>query len=428
MCGLALALGMQVMPASARITRFEVVRVDTPAFEGREFGGTGQYEKIAGRAHGEVDPALPGNAVITDINFAPRNARGMVEYSTDVILLKPKVVTQGNGRLLYDVVNRGSVLAMDNYNHAPRGNAFATAADAGTGHLMREGYTVVASGWESGEIIGIAGGALTANLPVARNPDGTRVTGQTIFEYAFDTSKPDRFRWVYPTTTRDQKQAALTLRANGKDTRKSVPAHPWPFADDRTVRVERADPFFAEYDAGAAFEFIYQAADPMVLGLGFAATRDLIAWLRHDTRDANPLRGAVRHTLAHGASQSGRYLKGFAHGGFNRDESGRRVFDGINPHISGAHAIALDQRFGDANATGRPFHRYSIAKLEFPFTYAERTAKGDPRLSIEERYASQAAYVDAVQRAAAALVSDRLLLEADARLMVEKAKASRIAQ
>ena len=360
-------------PADARVTRVEIVRVDASAFEGREFGKTGQYEKIVARAHGELDPALPGNALITDINLAPRNARGMVEYSTDVVILKPKDIAKANGRLLYDVVNRGRVLAMDNFNGAPPGNAFATAAHAGSGYLMREGYTVVASGWESDAIIGTAGGALTAKLPVARHVDGARVTGQTIFEYAFDASTSDRFQLVYPAASRDQAQAVLTVRANGKDTRKSVPAHLWSFVDERAVRVERADAFFAGYDAGAAFELIYQAADPVVLGVGYAATRDLISWLRHDNSAANPLRGTIWHTLAHGTSQSGRYLKGFVHGDFNRDEAGQRVFDGINPHISGAHAIALNERFGDANATGRPFHRYSIAKLEFPFTYGVRT-------------------------------------------------------
>ena len=368
---------LQVPVADARIVRFDVLRVESPAFEGRQFGSVGAYEKIVVRAHGEVDPQLAGNALITDINQAPRNARGRVEYSTDVVILKPLDLAKGNGRMLYDVVNRGRMVALDNFNDAPRTNAVATAAHAGNGYLMRQGYAVVWSGWESDTIIGAAGGALTAKLPVARNadgtPDGTPITGRITFEHAFDTSPSDRFSLLYPAATRDQAQATLSVRAHARDPRKIVPAHLWSYVDPRTVRVERGDPFLAGYDAGAAYELIYPAADPLVLGLGFAATRDVVSWLRHENSEANPLRSAVRHVLAHGTSQSGRYLKGFVQWDFNRDEAGRRVFDGINPHISGAHAIESNDRFGDANATGRPFHRYAIAKMAFPFTYDVRT-------------------------------------------------------
>ncbi|MDQ6621169.1 MAG: alpha/beta hydrolase domain-containing protein, partial [Pseudomonadota bacterium] len=133
-----------------------------------------------------------------------------------------------------------------------------------------------------------------------------------------------------------------------------------------------ADPFLANYDNGAAFELVYTAKDPLVLGVGFAATRDLISFLRNDTTNANPAKGAVRYTLAHGQSQSGRYIKGFIHLGFNADEQNRMVFDGVNPLISGAHDIATNERWGDANATGRKYQRHTIAKQEFPFTYEVR--------------------------------------------------------
>jgi hypothetical protein len=140
-----------------------------------------------------------------------------------------------------------------------------------------------------------------------------------------------------------------------------------------TVRIHRDDPFLAPYDAGAAFELVHPAKDPVVLGLGFAATRDVVSFLRHDTTEANPLRAGIRYALATGPSQSGRYLRSFIYWGFNEDSAGRRVFEGVMPRISGAHAMPLNDRFGDTDATGRSYERELTSKMEFPFTYEVRT-------------------------------------------------------
>jgi hypothetical protein len=153
----------------------------------------------------------------------------------------------------------------------------------------------------------------------------------------------------------------------------TVPASVWSYVNNTTVRINRSAAFLAPYDQGAAFEFVFPAKDPIVEGLGFAATRDLISFLKHDTSTQNPVRNAIQWALGRGDSESGRYLKGFLYWGFNADENGQIVFDGINPHISGAHAIAANDRFGDANATGRSYQRHLSAKMEFPFTYGVRT-------------------------------------------------------
>ena len=109
-----------------------------------------------------------------------------------------------------------------------------------------------------------------------------------------------------------------------------------------------------------------------MLALGFAATRDLISFLKHDTSTQNPVRNAIQWALGRGDSESGRYLKGFLYWGFNADENGQIVFDGMSPHISGSHFIASNDRFGDANATGRSYQRHLSAKMVFPFTYEVR--------------------------------------------------------
>ncbi len=372
---------LAIPAAEARIISLKVIRIESPTFGGKEFGAAGSYEKITLRAFGEVDPSLPSNAPITDIRLAPRNARGMVEYSMDVVILKPVDRAKGSGTIFYDVVNRGNKGSFTTFNQAPAPSHVAdTGADgAGTGLLMRRGFTIVWSGWEDASILGSGANALTASLPAARNADGSSIVEKTIAEQIFDNANGTDLTLPYHAATLDQSQATMLVH-NHTDfvggplvKRVTVPSSVWSYVNETTVRIKRTDPFLAPYDQGAVFEFLFPAKDPIVLGLGFAATRDLISFLRHDASPQNPARGAIRHALARGDSQSGRYLKGLLYWGFNADEEGRIVFDGMSPHISGAHAIATNDRFGDANATGRSYQRHLSAKMEFPFSYDVRT-------------------------------------------------------
>jgi Alpha/beta hydrolase domain len=356
------------------------VRLESPTFGGISFGGVGPYEKIVARAFGEVDPFLPGNALITDIANAPLNASGKVEYSMDVAILKPIDVSKGSGKIFYDVVNRGNNLSYATFNQAPAPSITANtpASGAGTGLLMQRGYTLVWSGWEDRFFIGTNPNLLAATLPVARNSDGSSIVGLTITEQIFDNATGTDVPLTYTAANLDQSQAYMLVHNHTEFVggplvdRVTVPTGVWSYVDNRTVRINRAEPFLAPYDQGAAFEFVYPAKDPVVLGLGFAATRDLISFLRYDTSAQNPVRDAIQYALGRGDSESGRYLKGFIYWGFNANEDGRIVFDGVNPHISGAHAIAANDRFGDANATGRSYQRHLSAKQEFPFTYEVR--------------------------------------------------------
>jgi len=380
---LVLAAGAVLMPplAEARITSLQVIRLESPTFGGMTFGSVGAYEKITARAFGEVNPLLAANALMTDIQFAPRNARGMVEYSTDVVILKPVDPAKGSGKIFYDVVNRGNKGSYTTFNQAPAPSNVANtdAAGAGTGLLMRRGYTIVWSGWEDPAIIGTGPNTLTAALPVARNPGGSSIVEKMIIEQIFDNANGTNVALPYRAASLDQSQAYMVVHNHTQFVggplvnRVTVPATVWSYVNDTTVRINRADPFLAPYDQGAAFEFVYPAKDPIVLALGFAATRDLISFLKHDASAQNPVREAIQYALGRGDSQSGRYLKGFLYWGFNADEDGHIVFDGMSPHISGAHAIASNDRFGDSNATGRSYQRHLSAKMEFPFTYEVRT-------------------------------------------------------
>ena len=380
--GLALAAGVSVSGAvQAHITSIEVVRLESPTFGGLTFGSVGAYEKVVARAHGEVDPGHPANTLITDLQFAPRNARGMVEYSMDVVIVKPIDPSKGSGKIFYDVVNRGNNLSYATFNQAPAPSktAITDAAGAGTGLLMRRGYTLVWSGWEDPAVIGTNPSLASAALPVARNPDGSSIVDKMIVEQIFDNATGTDIALPFAAASLDQTQSYMVVHNHTQFVggplvnRVTVPTSTWSYVNDRTVRINRADAFLAPYDQGAAFEFVYPAKDPIVEGLGFAATRDLISFLKHDPSTQNPVRGAIQYALGRGDSESGRYLKGFLYWGFNADEDGRIVFEGVNPHISGAHAIAANDRFGDANATGRSYQRHLSAKMEFPFTYEVRT-------------------------------------------------------
>ena len=367
--------------SDARVTQLQIVRLESPTFGGMTFGSVGAYEKITARAFGEVDPTLPGNALITDIQFAPRNARGMVEYSTDVVIVKPIDPSKGSGKIFYDVVNRGSNLTYATFNQAPAPSKIANtdAAGAGTGLMMRRGYTLVWSGWEDPAIIGTNANLASASLPIAHNPDGSSIVDKMIVEQIFDNATGTDIPLPFAAANLDQNQAYMVVHNHTQFVggplvnRVTVPTSVWSYVNNRTVRINRADPFLAPYDQGAAFEFVFPAKDPIVEGLGFAATRDVISFLKHDASTQNPVRNAIQYALGRGDSESGRYLKGFLYWGFNADESGQIVFEGMSPHISGAHAIAANDRFGDANATGRSYQRHLSAKMEFPFTYEVRT-------------------------------------------------------
>src|SRR5262249_19791914 len=135
--------------ADARITRIVITSIQSSAFGGTSFGSVGPYERATGRAFGEVDPNDRRNAIITDIALAPRNARGMVEYSMDICFLKPIDMSKGNHKLIFDVNNRGTLVALAGLNDNPgRGNDRIGTADAGNGFLMRQGYTIASSGWD----------------------------------------------------------------------------------------------------------------------------------------------------------------------------------------------------------------------------------------------------------------------------------------
>ena len=194
-----LALGSSLgSPCAAKVVKFEIVRVESPAFEGRTFGAVGTYDRIIARATIAVAPGDPHNTIIVDLDRVPHNVRGEVEAVADVEILRPTVAANGNRRLFYEVLNRGGKLGLALFNDNPAVvNDLAKASDAGNGFLMNRGYTLVWSGWQGDIVPG--GGRMTFSPPIV--PD---VTGLAREDFIFDhTDNPASATLSYPAADLD---------------------------------------------------------------------------------------------------------------------------------------------------------------------------------------------------------------------------------
>jgi alpha/beta hydrolase family protein len=367
--------------AVASVTEIYVTVVE-PFAEGTSFGNTGAYERVKGTFKGELDPADARNKVIVNLNKAPRNAAGRVEYEADFFMLRPKDAGRGNRKLLYDVTNRGRLYAHWLFGDArvvrndPR-----TQEDAGTGLLFRMGFTLVWSGWDPGAPRNNNGLAMK---PVVATAKGTAITRVIREEFVSGTrgrgdsaaggGQGQTFRLSYEAATLDPGQGTLTVRRNESDARREIPAAGWTYFNARTIRLlpegTRAAP-------GSIYEFRYPAKDPVVLGIGMAATRDLISFLRNETADrrgtANPAGTGVRSAIAFGRSQSGRFLRDFVRDGFNQDESARKVFDGMLAHTAGIGGVFLNYEFGQPGRTSTQHEDHTFPENAFPFSTARMT-------------------------------------------------------
>jgi hypothetical protein len=397
------------------ITRFVVQRRESFA-RGHEFPITGAYEKLVGKIYGEVDPKNRLNRVIVNLDKAPRNRRGRVEYWSDFCILKPLDMARGNGKLFFDAPNRGGKRIVAFLNDAPQSNDPTTIEDAGNGFLMRQGYTIVWCGWQ-GDLLRQKNW-LAMGVPIATHNGKTivaQVRTEIVVEKEGIKSQPlsgdDRVK-SYAAASRDKSQASLTVREKSYGPRIPVPSVEWEFAscvnDPRTGK-EIVKPSARElylrsgFKPGHIYELIYPAKNPLVLGLGFAIVRDLVSFLRYEMTDArgkpNPLatakqavprsrfdrplyfppsRGenkrsgneitAIRYAYGWGRSQSGRFLRDLVYHGFNEDESHRKVFDAIAPHVAGGGRMFLNYEFARP-VTSSQLHTNQLEPELFPHAY-----------------------------------------------------------
>ncbi len=347
------ALLLWASTASAQITRIVVDTKVSPAFDGTTFGAAGQYETLAGRAFGELDPNDPLNAIITDIRLAPRNARGRVEYIATFFLVKPIDLSKSSHLMWHDVPNRG--------NRVTIGLAERAFGDIG-----------LSSGWQGDNAGNTVPGSNNDYLiaPVAKNPDGSPVTGLVMGRIANASGQQSQQMFAlgsplpYKPLTLDTTKATLTTHASETIDGKIGPTLTIPSSDWAWARCSAANPFPGTpdsaqvclkrgFDPKLLYQVVFTAKDPYVLGIGFAAFRDMAAFFRHAERDdsgtPNPLARSVSWVIARGASQSGNFLRAFIQLGFTEDLSHRPAFDGAWPYIAGRR-ISLNTRFATPDA------------------------------------------------------------------------------
>ena len=368
-----------------------------PFAEGKSFGDVGPYERIVGTARFEIDPLHDLNKVIVDLDLAPRNKRGKVEFSADFCILVPKDPTKGNGAILYDVNNRGNKLALAFFNDGPSTNDPITLEHAGNGFLMRRGYTLVWSGW-IGELLP-GNHRLLLKAPVAKD-----VRGTVRFEFATDTpsdSLPLSRREGHGSYQTTGKDGELTYRMRETDSRIAIPRSQWSLVRIEPEKVASGVSgtlsqirmkLAGGFRPGYIYELICECQDPIVQGVGIAGVRDLISFLKHETSDKNPIarEGAspLKLALAFGISQSGRFQRHFIYQGFCCDEKERKVFDGMMPHVAGGGLGFFNHRFAQPTRHNGQHEEHLYPADIFPFTYGESKHSyfdRDGKIVVDER-------------------------------------------
>ena len=357
--------------AATFTTNAEVIRFDIKekalAFEGRVFPNVGTYTVIKAKAVIALDPNDKRNAVIADLSYAPKNAKGLVEASADVVLLQPTDPQAGNKTLLVDIPNRGRKLAPQLFDDVsqPGANNAVKAQDAGIAYLHRQGYTMAWIGWQGDIPSGPQSLAMQA-------PSAAGIQGSVRDEFQFDhLTNPIKVELT--ALIENPSSLNATVRANWTNTRETPSDLTVKVTGPQNIEISRPKGF----DAGALYEITYTAKDPVLYGMGFAMARDVSSFLKTNNSPANPLslNGAitVQRAIGFGVSQSGRFLRDFLWLGFNEDLNGKTVFEGIMPHVAGARKMSTNYRFGKPSRNARHPQDPGWQIDLFPFTYEVMT-------------------------------------------------------
>lgn len=351
---LAIAL-IPAPSAKAAVTRVEVSeRADLP-IRG--------FERVSGRVYFAVDPDAEANQAIADIQLAPRNAEGLVEFSSDYLIFRPKSELQSNGTLLLEIVNRGRSLMFTGLNVDARGGMRAEA-DFGDAFTLREGYTMMWLGWQFDVQPGE--GSYKLYAPVIDAVEGADLTGPVRVEVITNNAGTST---GLPYPVADPATGVLTVRDEVYGVRTGIAPTEWSYNDDQTAIL-----YPAGFTPGRIYEFTYQAKDPAVAGLGFAAVRDFVSHLKVNGLEEP---GDIQRAMAYGFSQSGRFLRHFLYEGFNADEEGRQVFELVWPHGAGGGKGSFNQRFAQPGQTSGQFTGSYYPTDIPPYTPAEILAKSE---------------------------------------------------
>lgn len=344
----------------------------SPFMAGEPFGEVGPYQLLEGLAHFAIDPGHPCNAAITDIELAPRDTTGKVRCSSHFAILQPLHPERGNRRLLFDVVNRGRKTVMTYFNSAPRALDPTAPLDPGNGFLMRHGYTVVWCGWQAD--VPPMPGLMGLQAPEALGPDGKPLVGKILCQFQADEGVSmfylaDRQHLPHPPVDLHDQDAVLLVRDHPHAPARLISREAWSFEQI----AGEPDPHYvclaSGFEAGKIYQLVYTTRGSSIVGLGFAAVRDIVSFLKYAPAAAgNPCAGTLDYAYAFGASQSGRFLRHMIYLGINDDEAGRMALDGMIPHIAGGMRGEFNLRFGQPSKDVC----YIIPEL-FPFTDTPQT-------------------------------------------------------
>src|SRR5438105_182716 len=354
------------LPVRAEVVRVEVKsRADVLA--GKSFGQTGAYEKLSGKIYFAVDPRNSANQIVTDIDKAPKNASGKVEFSSDFYIIKPKDPAHGNGSVLYEVSNRGNKGMLAFFAFASGSTDPQNASDFGDGFLLEQGFTLLWVGWQFD--VPNRDGAMRTYVPVAREADGRPIRGLVRSDFEpvekiLEASLADRGHMAYAVTDPRDPANVLTVRDSADGARRTIPRDQWEFtADGRSVRMASG------FEPKKIYEVVYKSQDPPIAGLGLAGVRDTIAYLKYGSApDLSITAGTVKRAIAYGASQSARFLRTYVYDGFNEDESHRKVFDGMMIERAASARGSFNIRFAQPSRDGDPWANFLYPVNVFPFT------------------------------------------------------------
>src|SRR5262244_4055000 len=354
-----------------------------PFAGGGSFGDTGPYERLCGKVHFAIDPDERDLPSIVDLDLAPRNAQGLVEFAATLDIIKPVELSRGNRRIFYEFSNRGN-RGLLGFNYG-RGTDMSKSEYAGDGFLMRQGYTLMWSGWQ-GDLID-RGNNVVAYLPFAEK-DGKPLRGRVRQEFnpmaegmlsMGVSAGAERGQDIQPYPVLDRSTATLTMRQYEHDSRVPIPNSTWELARAEVKNGEvmltpsNVDLYIkGGFKPGWIYEFIYETEGSRVMNLGFLVIRDLLSLLRYETHDAagnpNPLAGYVEKIYGTGASLSGRVIREYVYEGWNVDAAGRRVFDAVHTH-TGSGRLFQNQRFAQVGRYPRQHEEHQWPAEYYPFTF-----------------------------------------------------------
>ncbi len=349
---LALVCAGALHPCAAAVSSVEITS-RTDVLGGQSFGTAGAYECLIGKIHFAVDPTLAPNRIVADIDLAPKNAQGLVEFSADVYILKPRVSAKGSGTALVEISNRGGKSLPYEFDFARPPLDVNSAGALGDNFLFAHGFTLIWVGWEFD--VSPRPGLLRAYLPIATD-HGKTITGVVRSEWTGDKLEEtiqlgDKGQVGYQVLDADSASNTLSVRDAVLGPRTLIPHSEWKFTDPTHVSLNGG------FAPGKIYEVIYETKDPVVAGLGLAAVRDFVSFLKYGGAQT-PLsdeRDAIKRAIAFGVSQTGRFLREYLYDGFNEDEQHRQVFDGVWAHVAGAGRGSFNHRFAQPSRDGHAF-------------------------------------------------------------------------